>query len=73
MENKPYPEDFWKFFDQAMASAQETQLWNDCQNNIDSTVTASGLSNEAEEIIFTSYNDQFTLTMLYLYKLCKES
>lgn len=72
MVKNPYPNYFWELFDQAMSKAQNSQLWSDCQSNIDSIVSASGLSTEAEEVIFASYNDQFTLAMLYLYEACRK-
>jgi len=72
MVKKPYPNDFWKAFDEAMSKAQNSHLWSDCQSNIDSIVSVYGLPTEAEEVIFTSYNDQFTLAMLHLNKACKK-
>jgi hypothetical protein len=71
MVKKPYPNDFWKLFDQAINRASEIQLWSDCQNNIDTTLASLGITREAEEMLFSSYNDQYTLAMLHLYKACK--
>ena len=69
--DKTYSNDFQEMSDKVMEVASKTELWNNCQRDIDA-VTKS-MDTDDEEIHFSSYNEQLALAMFIMYDMYKEA